>query len=118
MSGEPAKMITLNSSDKQTFIVEETIALQSKTLELMIADIETETIVIHLPSITGNILAKVIEYCNKHAEVATSDEDKRLWDAQFVNFVSTDILFSITLAADSLNIEGLLDFFENFFNKR
>ncbi|KAI3865603.1 hypothetical protein MKX03_036873 [Papaver bracteatum] len=110
MSGEPAKMITLNSSDKQTFIVEETETTRLRILiELMIADIETESIVIPLPTIEGNILAKVIEYYNKHAEVATSDEDKRLWDAEFVNFVSTDTLFGIILAAHYLNIERLLD---------
>ncbi|MCL7049709.1 hypothetical protein MKW94_017294 [Papaver nudicaule] len=84
MSTAPARMITLKSSDEQTFVIEETVALQSETLEYMIAD-NTENLVIPLPSITGNILEKVIEYCTKHAEVETSDADKTLWDAQFMN---------------------------------
>ncbi|KAI3908217.1 hypothetical protein MKW98_029518 [Papaver atlanticum] len=113
MSAAPAKMVTLRSSDQQIFVIGETVALQSKTLELMIADNDNENIVIPLTTITGSILAKVIEYCNKHAEVETSDEDKKIWDVQFVNFGSTTILFDIILAANFLNIEGLLDLTTN-----
>ncbi|KAI3908223.1 hypothetical protein MKW98_029524 [Papaver atlanticum] len=48
MEAAPAKMITLKSSDEQIFLIEET-------------------------TITGNILAEVIEYYNKHPEVASSE---------------------------------------------
>ncbi|KAI3844599.1 hypothetical protein MKX03_005570 [Papaver bracteatum] len=88
-----AKMITLKSSDEHSFVIQEILALQSKTLEHMIAEKkETENIVIPLTDITGHILAKVIEYLHKHAEVETSDEDKKIWDEQFVNFEGTHIL--------------------------
>ncbi|XP_026439785.1 SKP1-like protein 1B [Papaver somniferum] len=113
MSSTPAKTITLRSSDEQIFVIGETVALQSKTLELMIADNDNENIVIPLTTITGSILVKVIEYCNKHAEVETSDEDKKIWDVQFVNFGSTQILFDMILAANFLNIKGLLDLTTN-----
>ncbi|MCL7030258.1 hypothetical protein MKW94_004743 [Papaver nudicaule] len=111
MSSAPARMITLKSSDEQTFVIEETVALQSETLEHMIAD-NTENLVIPLPSITGNILAKVIEYCTKHAEVETSDEDKTLWDAQFMNAEdrsNPQLLREVVKAADFLSIKGLLE---------
>ncbi|KAI3847994.1 hypothetical protein MKX03_001106 [Papaver bracteatum] len=106
----PAKMITLKSSDEQTFVIEETVALQSKTLEYMIAENETENYVFPLPNVTGSILAKVIEYCTKHAEIETSDEDKKIWDAQFVDAgTDTKLLTDLTMAANFLNIMGLMD---------
>ncbi|XP_026378188.1 SKP1-like protein 1A [Papaver somniferum] len=48
MEATPSKMITLKSSDEQIFLVEES-------------------------TITSNILAEVIEYYNKHPEVATGE---------------------------------------------
>ncbi|KAI3854351.1 hypothetical protein MKX03_030716 [Papaver bracteatum] len=109
MSAAPAKMITLKSSDEQFFVLERTSALQSDTLKNMIAVKETENLVIPLTTITGSILAKVIEYCNKHAEIETSDEDKKIWDAKFGNIHCTDTLLEITAAAIFLKINGLLD---------
>ncbi|KAI3988666.1 hypothetical protein MKX01_027030 [Papaver californicum] len=73
MSAAPAEMITLKSSDEQTFVIEEAVALQSKTLEHIIARNETENI---LTTIRASMLAKVIDYCSKHAEAETNDEDK------------------------------------------
>ncbi|MCL7027246.1 hypothetical protein MKW94_025856 [Papaver nudicaule] len=105
----PRKMITLKSSDNQTFVVEESVALQSKTLEHMIADNDNENIVIPLIMITGSVFAKVVEYCTKHAEVETSDEDKRIWDAQFVNCTNSQMFVDMIMAANFLNITGLLD---------
>ncbi|MCL7038562.1 hypothetical protein MKW94_016133 [Papaver nudicaule] len=69
---------------------------------------KTENMVIPLTDITGNILAKVIDFLNKHAEVETSDEDKKIWDAQFVNFEGTDILRDVAAAADFLDIDDLI----------
>ncbi|KAI3908225.1 hypothetical protein MKW98_029526 [Papaver atlanticum] len=106
----PAKMITSKSSVEQTFVIEETVALQSKALEYMIAENETEDYVFPLPNVTGSILAKVIEYCRKHAEVETSDADKQIWDAQFVDAgTNTKLLTDLIMAANFLNIMGLID---------
>ncbi|MCL7038717.1 hypothetical protein MKW94_020145 [Papaver nudicaule] len=69
---------------------------------------EAENIVIPLTDITGNILARVTEFLNKHAEAETSDEDKEIWDAQFVNFEGTDVLRDVAAAADDLDIDDLI----------
>ncbi|RZC84426.1 hypothetical protein C5167_047212 [Papaver somniferum] len=115
MSSAPAKTITLKSCDEQMFVIEEATSLQSKTLENMIVDNPSDENIRLTTTITANVLAKVIVYLNKHGEVETSDEDKKIWDAQFVNFDNANqntlppILFDMIQAAKILEIKGLSD---------
>jgi S-phase kinase-associated protein 1 len=108
------KKITLKSSDGETFEIDETVALESQTIKHMIEDNCADS-GIPIPNITGQILAKVIEYCKKHAEVASSEEEKprneddlKAWDKDFIN-VDQATLFELILAANYLNIRNLLD---------
>ncbi|XP_026450382.1 SKP1-like protein 4 [Papaver somniferum] len=111
------KMVTLMSSDGETFEVEEAVALQSGTIKHMIEDGCADN-AIPIPNITSNILAKVIEYCKKHAEETpqgdarrryTVEEDLKNWDAEFIIKVNDYILFDLILAANYLNIKDLLE---------
>jgi S-phase kinase-associated protein 1 len=71
-----------------------------------------------LPNVNAKILAMVIEYCNKHVaaggtssdkDTATGEqEDLKSFDAKFIA-VDQAILFDIVLAANYLDIKGLLD---------
>ena len=94
-----SKMILLESKDGETFELEESVALQSKTIEHMIEDGCADS-VIPTPNITGKILSKVIEYCNKHAETSkkgankVTAEDLKEFDAEFVK-VDQGTLFAI-----------------------
>ncbi|OAY65218.1 SKP1-like protein 1B, partial [Ananas comosus] len=129
------KMITLKSSDGEEFEVEEAVAMESQTIRHMIEDDCAEN-GIPLPNVTSKILSKVIEYCKKHVDAAAkpSDEagaaaaaaaaaaagggggkasavpedDLKAWDAEFVK-VDQTTLFDLILAANYLNIKGLLD---------
>ncbi|XVF73245.1 hypothetical protein PTKIN_Ptkin12aG0186000 [Pterospermum kingtungense] len=101
------KKITLQSSDGELFEVNEAVALQSQTI-LMEADN-----IITLPYVTSEILAKVIDYCKKHAETPKADDraaadEFKSWDRDFVN-VPKRTLFDLILAANDLKIKGLLD---------
>lgn len=95
------KKITLKSSDGEAFEVEETVALQSQTIKHMIED-DCADNGIPLPNVTSKILAKVIEYCNKHvvdpdkADEKASDDDLKAWDADFVK-VDQSTLFDLIL---------------------
>ncbi|OVA10210.1 SKP1 component [Macleaya cordata] len=100
------KIITLMSSDKETFQVDEAVALESQTIKQMMEDLCADDS-IPLPNVTSKILAKVIEYCKKHIE-SKEDEDLKAWDAEFVK-VDQRTLFEIILAANYLNIKNLLD---------
>ncbi|KAI0500041.1 hypothetical protein KFK09_018249 [Dendrobium nobile] len=111
--------ITLKSSDGKEFVVEEAVARESKTLLHMIDDGFADE-VIPVPYVDSNILAKVIEYCTKHADYVSKlceglPFDKYIrtvnlkkWDADFVK-VDQITLFDLINAANHLNIKGLLD---------
>ncbi|CAI0445370.1 unnamed protein product [Linum tenue] len=109
------KKFTLKSSDGETFEVEESVAVESQTIKHMIED-DCADNEIPLPNVTSKILAKVIEYCRKHVEsdaekdklATSSDESLKTWDADFVK-VDQNTLFDLILAANYLNIKGLLD---------
>ncbi|XP_041010088.1 LOW QUALITY PROTEIN: SKP1-like protein 1A [Juglans microcarpa x Juglans regia] len=104
-----SKMITLISSDGETFEVNEAVAIESQTIKNGIEDTCTDD-GIPLPKVTGQILAKVLEYCKKHVEQAISDDDLAIkdWDAEFVE-VDQATLFGLIMAADYLNIKSLLE---------
>ncbi|KAI4984591.1 hypothetical protein ZWY2020_017221 [Hordeum vulgare] len=125
------KMITLKSSDGEEFEIEETAAMGSQAIRHMIEDGCADN-GIPLPNVNTKILSKVIEYCKKHfqanpkptdsgaagdasssaspadEEPATPTEDLRSFDAEFVK-VDQATLFDLILAANYLNIKGMLD---------
>jgi S-phase kinase-associated protein 1 len=115
------KMITLKSSDEEEFEVEEAVAMESQTIRHMIED-DCADNGIPLPNVNSKILSKVIEYCSKHVQAAkpaddsaaadstppAPAEDLKDWDAEFVK-VDQATLFDLILAANYLNIKGLLD---------
>lgn len=115
------QMITLKSFDGEEFIVKETVAKMSKTISNMIEDGYTEGS-IPLPNVIAKILTKVIEYCEKHVveqEGSACDtashgsatllkKEIENWDKEFVN-VNQEMVFDLIMAANYLNIQGLLD---------
>lgn len=107
------KKISLKSSDGESFEVLEVVALESQTIKHMIED-DCANSVIPLPNVTSKILAKVLEYCNRHVEAASKTDDRateeelKNFDADFVK-VDQGTLFDLILAANYLNIKSLLD---------
>ncbi|KAF0909808.1 hypothetical protein E2562_000127 [Oryza meyeriana var. granulata] len=115
------KMILVISSDGERFELSEAAASLSKTLHHMIEDDCTAN-GIPLANVSANVLAKVVEYCNKHAVVsseatettaaaaakASREEELRRFDAKFVD-VDYNLLFDLILAANFLNVPCLLD---------
>ncbi|KAL1561106.1 SKP1-like protein 1A [Salvia divinorum] len=119
-SENSGKKIILRSSDGEVFEVDEAVAVESQTIKHMIEDDCVDN-VIPIPNVTGKILSKVIEYCKKHVDaaassastkaedkVASSDDDLKAFDADFVK-VDQATLFDLILSANYLNIKSLLD---------
>ncbi|KAJ9673054.1 hypothetical protein PVL29_026365 [Vitis rotundifolia] len=110
------KIVTLKSSDGQTFAVDEVVALKSPTIKNILEDIgAVENNAVSVPSVDGKTLAKVIEYCNKHAKEPSGFDEKaevdemEKWDAEFVDLLDREFLFDIAVAACVLNIRALID---------
>ncbi|XP_073111328.1 SKP1-like protein 1A [Elaeis guineensis] len=111
---EIEKKIVLRSSDGVEFEVEEPTARQSKLIGNMIDDGCAEN-TIPLFNVDAKTLDKVIEYCRKHAgttsalgECHNTDKEIESWDAAYIDVHQT-ILYDILLAANYLDIKGLLD---------
>merc|ERR1711862_1010004 len=113
--------IKLQSSDGETFPVDVDIARQSVTIRTMLEDLgmeEEEDEVVPLPNVNAAILKKVIQWCTYHKDDPPPPEDdenkeKRTddissWDSDFLK-VDQGTLFELILAANYLDIKGLLD---------
>ena len=113
--------VTLQSLDDQEFRITVKTAKMSDTIKNLIEDAGTD-LPIPLPNVTGKILKKVVEYCVYHtdnptpvsaATAAAAGEEKRTddlctWDIDFCK-VDQPTLFELILAANYLDIKGLLD---------
>lgn len=97
---EKEKKIVLRSSDGEVFEVEEATARQSKTISNMIDDGCAEN-TIPLSQVDAKTLAKVIEYCSKHAGTTTdANAEIKSWDAAYIDVHHT-ILYEILLVRSS-----------------
>ncbi|KAI9076983.1 hypothetical protein K1719_041059 [Acacia pycnantha] len=113
------KMVTLRSHDGEEFEIPINVAAQSKLVKNMLDDdVGDSRKVVPLGIVNSATLAKVIEYCKKHAEATTEDgiaandaggaEELKRWDAEFL-MVDNDLLSKILIAADYMNIKNLFD---------
>merc|ERR1719244_1280499 len=114
-------MIRLKSSDGEVFPVDVEIAKQSVTIKTMLDDLgieDDDEEPVPLPNVNAAILKKVIQWCTHHKDdppLPEDDEnrDKRTddidpWDQEFLK-VDQGTLFELILAANYLDIKGLLD---------
>jgi len=113
--------IKLQSSDGEIFPVDVEIAKQSVTIKTMLEDLgmdEEDEEVVPLPNVNAAILKKVITWATYHKDdppLPEDDENKEKrtddissWDADFLK-VDQGTLFELILAANYLDIKGLLD---------
>ncbi|ESN98740.1 hypothetical protein HELRODRAFT_67291 [Helobdella robusta] len=113
--------IKLQSSDNDIFPVDIEIAKQSVMIKTMLEDLVTDDSdeePVPLPNVNGSILKRVIQWCTYHKDdPPTPDDDdakdKRTddicsWDQEFLK-VDQGTLFELILAANYLDIKGLLD---------
>lgn len=108
------EIVILTSQDSQEFKVTAKAAKLSETIKNLINDAGIEA-PIPLPNVTGQILAKVVEYVTYHTQNSTAnvEDDKSTndvieWDLNFCK-VDQTILFELILAANYLDIKDLLD---------
>ncbi|XP_060858162.1 S-phase kinase-associated protein 1-like [Metopolophium dirhodum] len=114
-------MIKLQSSDGEVFQVDFEIAKASMTIKTMVEHLgleEEDEEIVPLPKVKAGILKKVIQWATYHKDDPPPAEDdegleKRTddicsWDIDFLK-VDQGTLFELILAANYLDIKGLLD---------
>lgn len=103
------KMVTLRTSDGENFVVDEAVAAMSETIKKLLEDCDGDDI-IPLPNVAAKTVVKVMEWCKKHTDDVgkLTEEELRTWDAEFVA-MDQDTLHGVILAANYLNVKGLLD---------
>lgn len=116
------RKVRLTSSDGETFEVERDVIALSTTLNTMMMDLgldnaDAEMDAVPLQNVAGPILRKVLLWCTSHKDDPPSaDDDNRekrtddipSWDVEFLK-VDQGTLFELILAANYLDIKGLLD---------
>ncbi|KAH7702272.1 S-phase kinase-associated protein 1 [Aphelenchoides avenae] len=118
--------IQLQSNDNETFEVDRDVIRLSTTLNTMFQDLgmdapeaaDTLNDPIPLANVNAAILKKVIQWCQYHKDDPPVQEDsdnkeKRTddipsWDVEFLK-VDQGTLFELILAANYLDVRGLLD---------
>ncbi|CAF1155706.1 unnamed protein product [Rotaria sordida] len=112
--------IKLQSNDGDIFDVEVEIAKLSITIKTMLEDLSmNEEEIIPLPNINSAIFKKVIQWTTHHKDdppLPPEDDENRekntndisSWDQEFLK-VDQGTLFELILAANYLDIKGLLD---------
>lgn len=116
-------IIKLKSSDGEVFSVDLEIAKMLQTIKIMLDDLgfdDNDDEIVPLPNVNAVILRKVIEWVTYHKDdppsVIDEDDDEQerrtdnipSWDMDFLN-VDQGTLFEIILAANYLDVKGLLD---------
>uniref|UniRef100_G1PZR7 S-phase kinase-associated protein 1 n=1 Tax=Myotis lucifugus TaxID=59463 RepID=G1PZR7_MYOLU len=115
--------IKLQSSDGEIFEVDVETAKQSVTIRTMLEDLglddEGDDDPVPLPNVDAAILQKLLQWCTHHRDdpppPPLDDENKEnrtddipAWDREFLK-VDQGTLFELILAANYLDIKGLLD---------
>ncbi|KAG9444154.1 hypothetical protein H6P81_015494 [Aristolochia fimbriata] len=105
------KRVALESSDGKVFEVDENVARMLTTIEHLVES-ECDNAVVPVPNVTGEILEKVLEYCNYKASLAKgkakSKQEIEEWEAEFID-VDYVTLYHLLLACNFLSAKGLLD---------
>jgi len=114
-----AEKVKLRSADGEFFEVDAEVAFSSLTVKNMIEDTGASAPV-PVPNVNSKVLSKIIEYCSYHVDQERKakdaddhakrqlDDESSKWDKDYIN-VDQAVLYELILAANFLNIKGLLD---------
>lgn len=111
--------ITIVSSDNKSYTVDRKVAAKSVLIKNMISDLAGDDdagFSVPIPNVRSGILKKVLQWANQHKDDEEEEEEEGKtptvvitdWDKKFFN-VDQETLNEIVLAANYLNIKGLLD---------
>lgn len=107
ITNDPQDHVVITSSDGHKFYVNLPVAMQSETTrKTIVMEGFSDEMVILFPNITGRVMGKVLEYCNKHVYYSgpgnniTAVDEMKVFDAKFVD-VHYQTLFEVFLVCCS-----------------
>ncbi|XP_015883122.3 SKP1-like protein 1B [Ziziphus jujuba] len=100
-------VVKLRSSDHKIFIMDEAMAVKSKTIKDMFEDCMDDDL-IPIPNINVKTLCRIIKRCKNHTDNKITIEKLKKLDDELVP-INPDILYDLIPAANYLNIKDLLD---------
>ncbi len=111
--------ITIKSQDEKIFHIAKKSAIQSILLSTMLEKEDSNSEIIPLPNIIGNVLQKVVTFLDYTVNTALPEIDKPLkfdkfdqvvpeWFCKFID-IDQEMLFDIILAANYMDIKSLFD---------
>lgn len=100
--GDTESKVTLVSSDEQEHIISREAAMVSPTLRVMLeGPFKEKSGRVELPTIEGNVLAKVVDYLQYNLEYKFANKDQE----DIPEFeIPTEMALELLLAADYLNV--------------
>ena len=109
-SSSSEKIITLMSSDGQTFDVESDIVESQSLMIKSLIKGHSDTNGVTPLKVHADILPHILDYCKKHAkqDPPINDEELKKWDEEFIK-CNWSILFDLTMAANYLLMDSLID---------
>jgi len=113
------ELVVLEAYDGRRFTVKKEVAEQSQTLKDLISDLGVSSTEhpVPIPNVSSKTLEKVVQWCEYHyanPDPPVPETDRHRtdnispWDQGFMN-VDKELLFCIILAANYMDIRGLLD---------
>ncbi|KAL6731388.1 hypothetical protein Aduo_002259 [Ancylostoma duodenale] len=125
-AGNPAneKVYKVLTKDKEVCEVPASVIGMSKLITTMLEDLnlQDDDAPIPVPNVTASVFRKVVKWCDKHKSIPetvvthdsdeapqhTVDQEIEKWDEEYFK-VDHGMLFDIIMAANYLDIPGLLD---------
>merc|ERR1712194_198544 len=119
-----AAMVRLKSAQGDLYVVEREVAMMSNLLRGLLEDAGADE-EIPLPNVKSGVLAKVIDYCKQHKDAFVEGKVEEIakplkspnlqecgvseWDNDYVSNLDQEVLFELILAANYMDIRGLLE---------
>lgn len=100
------RMLKFKSSDHETFEVKEAVAVKSQIFKFLVED-GCCNAKIPVFNVNGKTLARVFQWCEKHADPTVTEDELNKYDVDFID-VGQAVLYDLLVAADYLEIEELL----------
>lgn len=107
-SSSSSRILTLKTSDGETFHVDEGAATKLGFFKNLVEDGCADS-AITVPLVDNRTMATMLEWCKKHADGTVTSNELKAWDAELVKDMDQAFLYRLLMAADYLSGTELVE---------